>query len=52
VDASPTLNSTNAVQSGGTKVALNSLDSRKMEHGVITGDFSESVDYRVGDLVF
>ena len=52
VDASPTLNSTNAVQSGGTKVALNSLDSRKMEHGVITGDFSASVDYRVGDLVF
>ena len=52
VDASPTLNSTNAVQSGGTKAALNSLDSRKMEHGVITGDFSASVDYRVGDLVF
>ena len=52
VDASPTLNSTNAVQSGGTKTALNSLDSRKMEHGVITGDFSASVDYRIGDLVF
>lgn len=52
VDASPTLGSTNAVQSGGTKVALNSLDSRKMEHGVITGDFSASVDYRIGDLVF
>ena len=52
VDTSPTLGSTNAVQSGGTKVALNSLDSRKMEHGVITGDFSSSVDYRVGDLVF
>lgn len=52
VDTSPTLGSTNAVQSGGTKVALNSLDSRKMEHGVITGDFSASVDYRIGDLVF
>jgi len=23
-----------------------------MEHGVITGDFSASVDYRIGDLVF
>ena len=52
VDVSPTLGSTNAVQSGGTKIALNSLDSRKMEHGIITGDFSASVDYRVGDLVF
>ena len=52
VDAAPTLGSTNAVQSGGTKTALNAVDSRKVEHGCITGDFSASVDYRVGDLVF
>ena len=52
VDAAPTLGSTNAVQSGGTKTALNAIDSRKVEHGCITGDFSASVDYRVGDLVF
>jgi len=52
VDATPTLGSTNAVQSGGTKTALNAIDSRKIEHGCITGDFSASVDYRVGDLVF
>ena len=52
VDPQPISGSTNAVQSGGTKTALNALDERKMEHGIITGDFSESVDYRVGDLVF
>ena len=52
VDPQPILGSTNAVQSGGTKTALNALDERKMEHHIITGDFSESVDYRVGDLVF
>lgn len=52
VDTAPILRSTNAVQSGGVKTALNAIDNRKVEHGCITGDFSESVDYRVGDLVF
>lgn len=52
VDEQPILESTNVVQSGGVKTAINALDSRKIEYNVITGDFSESVDYRVGDLVF
>ena len=52
IDAAPIINSTNVPQSGGTKLALNSLDSRKLEHGIIAGDFSSSVQYKKNDLVF
>ena len=51
VDAYPTANSTNAVQSGGVRLAIDSLNGSKANSTNIAGDFSTSATYLVGDYV-
>lgn len=51
VDATPTANSTNAVSSGGVKVALDTMYSQKANRELFSGDYSTSATYTVGQLV-
>lgn len=51
VDTQPTAGSTNAVQSGGTKTYVDSVDARKANRSLFSGDYSTSATYEVNQLV-
>ena len=51
IDPLPTNGSTNAVQSGGTKIVLDTLDLQKANRNLLTGDYSSSAIYEVNQLV-